>query len=187
MDLLQAIHDFASGVSHGSVEIYNEASVQYELAMFLRRILPAEYKVQLERNIEYFGLDRQLFLKKEMDIVVFHKEYKERHCIEIKFPVNGQHPEQMFKICEDIRFLEQLTEAGFRESYSLVLTADHLFYSDGGDEGIYKLFRKNKQVSGMIQKPTGKKDKTVVLNGSYRLEWKTVRGDLKYFLVQVIA
>ena len=185
MVISQAIHGFLDNVSDGSIEVYNEASVQLELAIFLRSILPVEYKIQLERNIDSFGLTKKSFLKKEMDIVVVSSVHNERYCIEIAFPRNGQYPEQMFKICKDIRFLEELVQAGFSRSYCLVLADDHLFYSSKGDDGIYKLFRKDKQIHGLIRKPTGRKDEIIQLRGSYGLEWKVARGALRYFIVAV--
>ena len=68
MNLLPIIEQFIQQVALGSIEIYNEASVQYELAILLRQRLEASYKVQLERNINYFELenkDDEPFKKKE--------------------------------------------------------------------------------------------------------------------------
>lgn len=56
-----------------------------------------------------------------MDIVIFDTTFQKKHCIEIKYPTNGQYPEQMFKICKYVAFIEQLVQSGFDESYSLVL------------------------------------------------------------------
>ncbi|OLN23953.1 hypothetical protein BTO30_00550 [Domibacillus antri] len=179
--------EFMDQVSSGNIEIYNEYSIQFELAIFLRANLPIEYKIQLERNISYFGLDKENFLKKEMDIVVFNPDKKERHCIEIKNPTNGQFPEQMFSICKDIKFLEELVDAGFSDSYCLVVANNPLFYNNNGDEGIYRLFRKEKLLKGTIQKPTGKKDITYQLNNKYKIEWKDLSGTEKYFITTVIG
>ncbi|WML29353.1 hypothetical protein RCG24_15465 [Neobacillus sp. OS1-32] len=96
MDLQAQLVGFMNMVSDGTIEIYNEFSIQFKLAIFLRANLPIDYKIQLERNINYFGLDKEHFLKKEMDIVVFNPATEEKHCSEIKYPTNGQYPEQMF-------------------------------------------------------------------------------------------
>lgn len=185
LDLQVQLVEFMNQVSNGSIEIYNEFSIQFELAIFLRKNLPKEYKIQLERNIHYFGLNKGHFLKKEMDIVVFNPITKETHCIEIKYPTNGQYPEQMFSMCKDIKFLEELTEAGFSESYCLVVVNDPLFYSNKGEEGIYRLFRKEKRLKGTIQKPTGKKDITYHLNHEYKIEWNDICEGEKYFIAKV--
>ncbi|MDQ0163964.1 hypothetical protein [Aeribacillus alveayuensis] len=185
MDLKVHIDEFMTEVSNDNIEIYNEFSIQFELAIFLRANLSKEYKIQLERNIGYFGLDKGNFLKKEMDIVVFNSDTKERHCIEIKYPINGQYPEQMFSICKDIKFLEELVDVGFSHSYCLVVVNDPLFYISKGEKGIYRLFRKEKLLKGKIQKPTGKKDITYHLKNEYKIEWKEIRGNEKYFITTV--
>lgn len=185
LDLQAQLVGFMKQVSDGSIEIYNEFSIQFELAIFLRANLPKEYKIQLERNINYFGLDKEHFLKKEMDIVAFNPATEEKHCIEIKYPTNGQYPEQMFSMCKDIKFLEELVDAGFSDSYCLVVVNDPLFYSKKGEEGIYRLFRKEKRLKGTIQKPTGKKDITYHLNHEYKIEWNDVSGSEKYFIATV--
>lgn len=185
LDLQGQLVEFMNQVSNGSIEIYNEFSIQFELAILLRANLPKEYKIQLERNINYFGLEKENFLKKEMDIVVFNPATEKRHCIEIKYPTNGQYPEQMFSMCKDIKFLEELVSAGFSDSYSLVVVNDPLIYSNKGEEGIYRLFRKDKLLRGIIQKPTGKKDITYHLKNEYKIEWKDISGTEKYFIAKV--
>lgn len=64
MDLQDDLVEFMNQVSNGNIEIYNEFSIQFELAIFLRANLQKEYKIQLERNINYFGLEKERFLKK---------------------------------------------------------------------------------------------------------------------------
>ena len=187
LDLQAQLVEFMNQVSNGSIEIYNEFSIQFELAIFLRANLSKEYKIQLERNINYFGLNKDLFLKKEMDIVVFDSATKKKHCIEIKYPTNGQYPEQMFSMCKDIKLLEELVDAGFSDSYCLVVVNDPLFYSNKGEEGIYRLFRKEERLKGTIQKPTGKKDITYHLNHEYKIEWNDISESEKYFIATVVA
>ncbi len=184
-DLSSLVQEFAEQVSLDHIEVYNEASIQYELAIFLRRELPRNYKVQLERNIDYFGLDKGEFLKREMDIVVSCSSNGEKHCVELKFPTNGQYPEQMFSACKDIKFLEQLVSAGFGESFFVMFADDPLFYTNKGDSGIYLSFRKEKLIKGSIQKPTGEKDETLHFSGTYAIQWKEVANGLKYFVVRV--
>lgn len=185
LDLYSNLIEFMNHVSSGIIEIYNEFSIQFELAIFLRANLPKDYNIQLERNINYFGLEKENFLKKEMDIVAFNPTTEERHCIEIKYPTNGQYPEQMFSMCKDIKFLEELVETGFSDSYCLVVVNDQLFYNNKGEEGIYRLFRKEKRLKGIIQKPTGKKDIKYHLSNEYNIEWKDISGTEKYFIATV--
>jgi hypothetical protein len=185
MELLMHLKDFASEISRGIIEIYNEPSIQYELAIYLRGRLGNEYKIQLERNINYFNLYKENHLKKEMDIVIFTSDKKEKHSIELKFPTQGQYPEQMFKVCKDVKFLEQLIKSGFDECYFIMFANDPLFYKSKGDNGIYEMFRSEKLIRGEIRKPTGKEDERVQIAGEYRIEWQTLKGDLKCFIIEV--
>jgi hypothetical protein len=68
-------------------------------------------------------------VKKEIDISVLPLDSSERVAIELKFPRNGQYPEQMFKCCQDIRFLEQLVDAGLAAGMFVMVVSDPLFYS----------------------------------------------------------
>jgi hypothetical protein len=185
MDLLPMFEEFAIKIATGDIEIYNEASIQYELAILLREKLVNTYKVQLERNIEHFGLNKTRFLKREMDIVVLTPDNNEKHCIELKYPTQGQYPEQMFSACKDVKFLEQLIISGFDTSYFMMFAQDQPFYTNKGDYGIYLKFRKQKVIEGEIRKPTGKKDQVLSFNGTHAIDWKTIKNNLKYFVVPV--
>lgn len=187
MELLQHLKEFADGVLEGNIDVYSEAGIKCELAIYLRGRLGNKYKIQVERNIDYFDLDKERYLKKEMDIVVFTSDKKVRQCVEVKFPTQGQYPEQMFSACKDVRFLEQLVESGFTHSYLVMFANDPLFYIDKGDSGIYKMFRNEKVIKGEIRKPTGKKDEVLTLQREYKIEWRTLTGSLRYFLIEVKA
>ena len=185
MDIYNLVQEFIKLISNKQIEIYNEASIQYELAIFLRQKLP-DHKIQLERNISFFELDKSKFEKKEMDIVIFDKQKKEKLAIELKFPTNGQYPEQMFSFIKDIKFLEELKENGFKTNLFVAFANDKNFWNSKGEKGtIYYLFRNIKKLYGHIQKPTGKKDKTISLKDSYEINWKNIQEDLKYFIVKV--
>lgn len=41
-----------------------------------------------------------------MDIVIYNES--EKYAIELKYPQNGQYPEQMFSCVKDIKFMEEL-------------------------------------------------------------------------------
>jgi len=101
MNLLPHLKEFADEIAEEKIGIYNEASIQYEMAIYLRGRLDNRYKIQLERNINHFNLERGDYIKKEMDIVVFSLDKKEKQCIELKFPIQGQYPEQMFSACKE--------------------------------------------------------------------------------------
>ncbi|CDX00850.1 Hypothetical protein DPCES_0963 [Desulfitobacterium hafniense] len=185
LNLISYLSDFLFKIKSGEIEVYNEFSVQFELAIFLRARLDNQYKIQLERNISLFDLNKSSFLKREMDIVIFDESKSEKYCIEIKYPNNGQYPEQMFSICKDIKFLEQLQEHGFSKSYELVIVSSDLYYINKGGSDIYDMFRKDKLLRGRIIKPTGRKDEELILDGKYRLNWIDMNGELKALIIPV--
>ena len=173
---------FFDKVETGEIDIYNEFSLQHELGIFLRRYLP-DKKVQFERNVSFFDLNKADFEKKEIDIAVFDTGGLD-FVIELKYPRNGQVPESMYSFCKDICFLEQLVCSGFKSGYFIAVADDPLFYS-GKSEGIYRLFRAGYPISGIISKPTGKKDTQVKIQGCYNASWKSVSGNTKYCTIEV--
>lgn len=97
--------------------------------------------------------------------------------IELKFPRNGQYPEQMFSFCKDIAFLEELRDAGVPNGALLIFAEDRPFFHGSG-EGIYGYFRGGRPLCGIITKPTGEKNAAVTLRGTYDLNWLNVSGQL---------
>ena len=73
MNIEQLLNSFISLVALGEVEVYNEFSLQHELGIFLRAKLTG-YKVQFERNTNYFGISGTV--KHEIDIVVYNDKEK---------------------------------------------------------------------------------------------------------------
>ena len=179
----QIVEQLVSDLKSGRTEIYNEFSLQHEIGILMRQALP-EQRVQFERNISFFGYDKTGFEKREIDISVFASAENPLRAVELKFPRNGQHPEQMFSFCKDIVFLEQLVRAGFGAGYFLAFAEHPLFY-EGQSDGIYAYFRGGLPLTGEIKKPTGSGNKTVTIQGSYQIDWKPVFGDLKYVLIEI--
>lgn len=180
MEIRQLLDEFWLYVKNNDIEIYNEFSFQHELGIYLRGKI-SNYKVQFERNIKYF-YDYTNTLKKEIDIVVFNDI--EKYAIELKYPKNGQYPEQMFSFIKDIRFMEELKELGFSKTYVMTLVDDHNFY-EGNASGVYSYFRDSKLLTGNICKPTGKKDEIICLKGSYHILWNDLFNDSKYYLIEI--
>lgn len=190
MNLLPHLENFANEITREKIEIYNEASVQFELAIYLRNFLSNGNKIQLERNIKYFNFYNGNYLKKEMDIVIFTQDKKERQCIELKFPTQGQYPEQMFSACKDVKFLEQLVKSGFNKCYFMMFAINPLFYTNrSSDSGIYKMFRSEKIIKGEVRKPTRKNgkviDETLDIDGEYKIDWRILKDNLKCFIIEV--
>lgn len=178
------IAQFMSLIASEEIDIYNEFSLQHELGVYLRQKL-GDLKVQFERNISYFGFESGQFEKREIDISIFSADRRQlKVAIELKFPRNGQYPEQMFSFCKDVVFLEQLRSAGFEECIFIAVADDRLFYQ-GASNGIYSYFRGDSSLHGNITKPTGRKDKVLSINGSYRVVWQPISGSRKYAEIQV--
>ena len=174
------LYEFLDTVKEGKVEIYNEFSLQHELGIFLRERL-SNYKVQFERNTKFFGIRGTI--KHEIDIVIYNE--CEKYAIELKYPLNGQYPEQMYSFIKDICFMEQLRSAGFDGTYAVTLVNDKNFYSGQKRDGIYSFFRENNVITGPIEKPTGKKDEIVTLNGEYIIQWEGEDDSLRYYVLSL--
>ncbi|HOU96485.1 MAG TPA: hypothetical protein PLN06_07665 [Bacteroidales bacterium] len=180
--MINAIEKFIDTIKTGKIEIYNEFSLQHELGIFLRSQF-TNMKIQFERNVSFFFHAGE-FVKREIDISIYASDKSKLHyAIELKYPRNGQYPEQMFNFCKDILFAEQLKRSGFDQTFFVAFADDPLFYSGNGDD-IYGYFRQHKILQGTITKPTGKKDDTVTLNGSYNVQWANVCGNLKYAVIE---
>lgn len=174
------VRRFALSVARNKIEIYNEFSLQHEFGLFLRNV-QRNSKVQFERNVSYFFPGSQNFLKKEMDLAVFSQNKKVLYyAIELKYPRNGQYPEQMYSFCKDIAFIEQLKRRGFREAYFIAFADDPLFYRGNGG-GIYDYFRKGEPLTGVIHKPTGTRNQSVRIAGKYKIVWEPVKDELKIY------
>lgn len=125
-----------------NMELYNEAGLQHELALFLRSKLDVIYRVQLERNIDGITNAPETFSKKEMDIYIENMtNLGERYCIELKVSYGRSVASRTIKIHEDIYFLEQLKKVNFKECYFLFATpCDKFMRSKPGRLKMYDTF-----------------------------------------------
>lgn len=180
------IAPFIEAVHDSVVEVYNEISLQHELGIFLRGN-QRNSVVQFERNIKHFfpTIASDAFTKREIDIAIYTPEPRALEwAIELKYPRNGQHPEQMFSFCKDVAFAEELRVAGFRRAGLVIFAEDNLFWR-GPAEGIYGYFRGKIPLNGVVRKPTGARDAEVCIRGTYTIHWKPVVGNLMYAVIEV--
>ncbi|MBR5202577.1 MAG: hypothetical protein IKW45_04870 [Clostridia bacterium] len=173
------LQKFMKKIQTGEVEVYNEFSLQHELGIYLRNVLP-DYKVQFERNAKFFNILNTI--KSEIDIVVYNDT--EKFAIELKFPCNGQYPEQMYSFVKDIRFMEELKKLGFDNTYCLTLVCDKNFYSGEKKDGIYSFFRAGEIISGTIYKPTGREIQSITLSDEYKISWEPC-NDMRYYILEI--
>ncbi len=165
---------------------YGEATFQFKLMMRLSKVF-SEDGLQPERNIEAYDLNKRNFVKKEIDLVI--ESNGQRAAIELKMPMNGQEPEQMFKFAQDIQFLEQLKRSNQFQYCALVtVTNDSHFWNGRDVTGIYAPYRDAVPLTGTILKPTGKGkgEKSYTLTGSYQIQWFLIpQSPFRYFIVEV--
>lgn len=185
LEIRQLIEDFFLCVQSNDIEIYNEFSLQHELGIFLRKKLPV-YRIQFERNVSYFTPDNKT-IKREIDITIFNEDKSEKYAIELKCPLNGQYPEQMYSFVKDIKFMEELKSRGFTKTATVTLVSDRPFYEGHNNEGIYKFFREERSVYGSIYKPTGvgKKEDSITLSGRYDFIWQDLSEGRKYYIIEI--
>lgn len=178
--MINLLNDFMNWLNCQNILVYNEFSLQFELACFLRS---KGFTVRSERNVSSYvpkGTAKQ-FIKKEIDLVAFKGQDEmnaEKIAIELKFPRNGQVPEQMFSFIKDIRFMEQVGAIlGFTETYVLCLVDSPNFYKyEPNQSGIYKYFRNQNDTINIpgnktITKPTDKRTINIILTNSYSSQW----------------
>lgn len=193
MNLKKYIQDFFIEVVKDDIEIdissykrkiYNEYSLQYELANYLKEKLK-DYYVRIEKNI-----NNTKSCKNRIDIVLINKkDEKDTYAIELKFPLNGQYPEQMYKFIQDIKFMEEVKEE-YKKTYTVTVVNDKSYYSGRiyTPEKIYNYFRKENKICipyKKIFKPTGKKDTDIELNKGYQTEWKSINETYKYYIIEI--
>ena len=185
LNLEEIIVTFWKYVNDNNVELYNEFSLQHELGIFLRNNLN-EYKVQFERNISSFSIN-DVDIKKEIDITIYNADKSEIYAIELKYPRNGQYPEQMYAFIKDIAFMEQLKNHGFTQTCAIVLVETKPFYSGMQVNGIYKYFRDSFPIEGTIYRPTGRKKDVEYIDvlGNYLIIWLDQNAKRKYYIISI--
>jgi len=172
----------------GFDDFYNEATFQFKLLMQLSKNFN-ENLIFPERNIEYYKLNSKEYTKKVVDIILENVNNK-NIAIELKMPMNGQVPEQMFKFVEDIKFLEELKSSKiFHKCFLVVVTNDTNFWKGLKNDEIYAYFRNKKILNGKIYKPTGENKNIIFykLNGKYIVEWKMLNNGFGYFIIEIIS
>lgn len=178
--LVDHIAQFFALVAGGNVGIYNEFSLQHELGIYLRSQVPPHFKVQFERPAASFSVRPRSYTKKEIDIAIFSLQHNCRLALELKFPRNGQYPEQMFKACQDIAFLEELVDAGFNGGVFVMTADDPLFFRGETRTDLYGCFRAGRPIHGIIRKPTGAKDESVSISGFHTMNWTACGSQMTF-------
>lgn len=170
----------------------SEFTFQFRLCRFIENFYK-DYKLELESNIERYGLSK--LTKKEIDIdLVDNKNSKT--AIEIKYIRDfGSHNIGMYSYCEDIKFLEEIVENIFDNGLAIIFTSIENLYTEPTKElnpkntenlALYEAFRINRKLCGELKIKTGKMDKTLKLLGQYNLNWIDFNETIKACIVKVV-
>lgn len=179
--------------SLSKINLHNEACLQHELAYQLRKYFDKKpvnerLNIEFERNIgTIINCNKSYYLKKEIDLFLSYKEYF-KSAIEIKFILtkNARTPEAMFDFCKDISFLESLLNQGFSRNYFFAVVESNSNFLQGRvEDGIYKHFREDKILNGIIEKPTGSKKEEIEIKGTYSIEWKHINEKWSYIVIKI--
>lgn len=170
--------------------ITNERSLQLELACFFRE---QGWDVRFEVPLRADRFEASTLRPKSyLDLLV---EIRGQLIgIELKVPMNGQHPETIYSFCADVEFVESIKRANLIQAgFCVMVTDDAAFWKDSGrGSGIHNSFRRvGDRLQGRIIKPTGARDSCVVLDGHYMVagQWNEVADALmlggRYLLLGV--
>lgn len=192
MDISNIIKGFVDYAQKIDLEIYNEFSLQFELAIYLRKLLGEAYKIQLERNISFLGLKGN-FLKKEIDIILFKEPLRlnESIVIELKAVINQSHarPITVFNWITDLKFLEQLKSVGVSQCYSFFVTDNSKLLSGPNDQktklNLLPDFRKRIIQGAYSTHSISHNKKSISLDSVYEFCWKSFVGNQQYFLLNI--
>ncbi len=194
-DFEKLIEVFFTYLINEEIELYNEKSLKYELGIFLRIILP-EYNVSFEKNIKYFTYKKET-VKHEIDITIYPKKEKdwnltnniikknnsqEAYAIELKFPsfkieqtnngfvtkYNRGTNKTSKKLEEDLIFVRELVQNGFKNAWSFVLVPEIA-------NTIYQFPSKNRKKNSEIYNRFRENDGKIITN-IYNINWLTWNG-----------
>lgn len=180
MNYKEILHDFKSWMTRRNYRVdsfTSEFTIQHRMAVFLDGYLHRKYDCELEVNVEKYNLGN--LTKKEIDIVVSSAD--ERHAIELKFIKDqGSFNIGMYKVCEDVRFLEQLKNNGFASVCAYTFTNIPKVYTSTiaiptpknfQNLELYVQFRNDKKIHDTIAIKTGQLNEFITLSRSHSFQW----------------
>lgn len=135
------INAFLNFINTNPIELFSEAGLQHEFALFLRHNYP-ELTVRLEYPTTRMGFNgNEEFIKKEIDIYLTHKD-GERYIVELKMPkFDCGIPAEMYSAIKDVKFLEQLKHNNIDQCFAILFTNHQAFWNaPRANAGIYRFF-----------------------------------------------
>lgn len=169
----------------------SEFTFQFRLCRFLENNNKSN-KIELESNIERYNYNK--LIKKEIDIDLLTFDNK-KIAIEIKFIRDqGSFNIGMYKYCEDIKFLEELTDLNFLEGYAILFTTIKELYTPPQKKqnprnieniSLYNCFRVELKLKGNLKIKTGKMNESLTLRNEYEINWIDFDENIKACIVKV--
>ena len=140
---------FEEVIKNENIKLYNEAGLQYELALYLGKKLKGakillEYPVTSEfTSVLDSDYEKETkFVKKEIDLFIEHGG--ERVVIELKFPRStAGFPGVIYNAAKDVKFGDQIMKSGRANSFITTFITDHRSAGNGNTNHIYELFNSN--------------------------------------------
>ena len=195
---------FEEVIKNENIKLYNEAGLQYELALYLRKELigatilleyPVTSKFTAELDSDYEKKTK--FVKKEIDLFIEHGG--ERVVIELKFPrSNAGFPGVIYNAAKDVKFGDQIMKSGRANSFITIFITDHKSVGNGNTNHIYELFNSNypkaciKSIEIDDTYPKFMQDrkegryKPIELEKEFDIKWKNLdhdEGAFQYYII----
>lgn len=187
--MLKRLRDFLDGANTNSGKIDNERALQLEIGMMFRQNF---FDVQFEKSCHVLPVDPAHTKKQKRDLDLLVSDGRESLAIELKAPFSGRVPETVYDFYTDVAFVESIVHDGIADRGDcLIVTNDPAYWSGRKKSGIYQPLRVGGSVlSGIIDKPTGKDENSIVIAGTYHPIWQDignqeVLGGGRYILLEV--
>jgi hypothetical protein len=170
----------------------SEFTFQFRLCRFLEENNKFNI-IELESSIERYN--HYNLIKKEIDIDIYNSANNKKIAIELKFVRDkGSYNIGMYKFCEDIKFLEELTERVFDKGYAIIFTTIQELFTQPKKQlkpknienlKLYNSFRVDKKLSGNLNIKTGTMKESLILLGEYDLIWEDFSDNIKACIVRI--
>ena len=190
---------FEKEIKTKNLKLYNEAGLQYELALYLRHELegatilleyPVTSEFTAELNSDYEKKTK--FVKKEIDLFIEHED--ERVVIELKFPRSTTgFPGVIYNAAKDVKFGDQIVKSGRANRFITTFITDHKSVGNKNTNHIYNLFNSDTPSIRTIKidnnYPKFMKDYPPIdLNkDKFEIDWKALSHNDKNFKYYIIS
>lgn len=184
LNLQLYLNSFFAYIEENNIKANDENSLKYELGIFLENNLP-DYRVDLSKNVARYIGKHDDIVKHRVDIALISKTTKKRYAIQVSYPTKAVMADEMFKMVQNINYVEQLKVYGFGMAYLLGIS-EKTKYCVGEYSGVSKYFRNNRTMHGKIYKTKKhlKDDKFYKVKGHYTIKWMENNNNTYFYVVK---